>query len=233
MRRQSFGRALLYLAVVTLLFGVLSLLPFIFNYNHIYEEGIKWLEVSSPEFAFQGGELKVNGKMPLVIEKSVAGLLIIDTSGRSDAGILKEYPAGALVTKDKVIYKKDKYQTTVYDLGGYKAFSFTRPEMIKWLEAARPFLYLFILLFSYLGLLVIRLADILIVSFFALLLYAVMKIKLTYGDIFKLTVYAATLSGLFSSLFTLLNIEIPWLAFWLAIITLTYLYLAGREIAAS
>jgi hypothetical protein len=229
-RRQSLGRALLYLLLVTALFCFFSNLLLILNFNNDYGKGMTWLKANTPEFVFQNGELAVQGKMPIVSKADKDTLFVVDTTGQTTPDVLKECQEGALITKDKIIYKKSAFETREYDLGAYRAFNFNKQQALDLLTAARPYFYvgflLAIVLFSLTG----HLVAALFIALLGLLLYWAIKIKLSFGDLYKLSIYAMTGPTLLFVLLGFLRVQPPFLFTFLS---LGYLYLAGKSLRAA
>jgi len=228
-RRHSLGRAFFYLVFVTVLSSAIAHLPFIFNFNGAYRQGVAWFAAKAPEFSFQNGTLEVQGKMPLIIDKAPGALYLVDTSGRTGADVLKDQREGALITSNKVLYKRGAYETTEYDLGAYRALSFTKAEAVKFLAAARPFFYAGLLLAVFFFTLAGRLIIALILSLLGLLLYPAMKGKVSFGDVYKLVIYAMTAPALLLALLEMFRLQPPFL---FSLLTLVYLYLAGKQLPA-
>jgi len=230
-RRQSLGRALLYLLLVTALFSLLSQLPVIFSFNSDYNQGLAWFKANTPEFVLQNGQLAVQGKMPFISKDEVnkTAVLIVDTSGQTGPDVLKDYREGALITKDKIIYKKSAFETREYDLGAYRAFSFNKHQAVGFLTAARPYFYVGLLLAIVLSSLAGRLLIALFIALLGLPLYWAIKVHVSYGDIYKLTIYAMTGPMLLFVLFNYLRYQPPFL---FSLLTLFYLYLAGKHLPA-
>jgi hypothetical protein len=228
-RRHSLGRAFLYLVFVTVLFSAISHLPFIFNFNGTYGQGLAWFAAKAPEFSFQNGILEVQGKMPIIIDKTPGALYLVDTSGQTGPAALKDYREGALITKDKIIYKKSAFETREYDLGAYRAFSFNKHQAIGFLAAARPYFYVGLLLAIVLSSLAGRLLIALFISLLGLLLYPAMNVKASFGDLYKLTIYAMTAPALLLALLEIFRFQ-P--SFLFSLLTLVYLYLAGKQLPA-
>ena len=226
-RRQSLGRAFLYLLLVTALFNLLSQLPVIFSFNNDYAQGLAWLKANTPEFVLRNGQLTVQGKMPFISKVDKEAVLIVDTSGQTGPDALKDYREGALVTRDKIIYKKSSYETREYDLGAYRAFSFNKDQAINFLTAARPFFYVGLLLTIFLVYLAGYLLVALFIALLGRLLYWAMKVHISYGDIYKLTIYAMTGPMLLFVLLHYLRYQPPFL---FSFLTLVYLYLAGKNL---
>jgi hypothetical protein len=229
-RRQSLGRAFLYLLLVTALFNLIFNLSLIYNYNSNYKKGLAWLEAAAPEFVFQNGELTAQGKMPIVASVGRDALFIIDTSGQTGPDILKDRREGALITKDKIIYKKSSYETREYDLGAYRAFNFNKGQMIGFLAAARPFFYIGLLLAIFLTALASHLIAALFIALLGLLLYFALKVRVSFGDLYKLAIYAMTGPTLLFFLLDLFGSRPPFL---FSFLSLVYLYLASKSLRAA
>ena len=60
------------------------------------------------------GQLKIDGKMPIVISNRNNDYYIIDTSGKTDQSVLNSYDRGVLILKDKLIQKIDQQNTHGY-----------------------------------------------------------------------------------------------------------------------
>lgn len=93
-----------YLLFVTLIVGTLGLIKPIYDFNMNVQEMNDVFKNQVSDFTFKNGELKAEGKMP-VIAKEKHDVIIIDTSGGTDKNILNSYKTAVFISKDGIVKK--------------------------------------------------------------------------------------------------------------------------------
>ncbi len=109
--RETVGRAVLYLILISLLLGAIGAI----EVNYGISEFIKIYNEGWPNFELKDGELSVDGNMPIVLLEDEDNYFVIDTTNNTSPDVLDSYSEGALILKDKMINKKSEVQTEVID----------------------------------------------------------------------------------------------------------------------
>jgi len=120
--------------------------------NFIDNEAPKLIQ-QVPEIRIVKGMVQTDAETPYVIKDPEIGtpLVIIDTSGTSKS--IEGTDALVLITKDKIIMKRNKYETRSIDLSEFDDIVVNRSVVRGWANSFRQwfiiFLYPFVLLGSY------------------------------------------------------------------------------------
>jgi len=209
--KEPLGNAFKYLFLLALLLASVVMIDPILEINNGFSEFKNYLETDIPDFVFKDGELNMSGKMPVILDKSDTAIYIIDTSGRTKKNILNSYEEGVLITKYKIISKEDSIKTEEYDLTKLDFVEFTKKDLLRWLN--KPiiiividlFIFIFAVLFMVLG----KFANVFFLSLCGLIIKWIKKSKITYGDYYKLVIYAVTLPILIATFLDFFSITIP------------------------
>lgn len=167
------------------------------------------------------GEASVNVSQPYVIagkgdarvflqDLGLENMLVIDTTKDFNKKTFEEYKTLALLTKTDIITRNDQGQTTIQSLQGLPKTIIDQTTLLGWVEKMRAMLVYvmpigilatFIVLFmGY----VIYLIPLLLFALIPLLLAWIKKMPLTYGEAYRMSLYAIV-PGLV--LKTLLNVS--------------------------
>ena len=219
--RQSTGKAVVYLLLITLVLGVITLIPAVNEYNRMMDEFIANFDSMIPDFTFANGKLEVSGNMPIILDDG-GTTIVIDTSPNAEEEILDEYDTVMLITSDKIIQKNyvDRTDTSLSSLQG---LSLTRDTLKQSLPIVKP-LGIFIFIFGGLFYICSKFISALIVSLIGLVINSIRNTQLSYRSIFKLSVYSLTPPLLLFTLLGLLPVHIPMLQLLFYAIAFVYVY---------
>jgi len=181
----------------------------------------------APDFTFRDAKLNVTAPMPLIISQDADYLVIVDTTGKTGPSALDSHQSGALFSADSYT-RKEANKTTTYDYSAFRFLNFDKAGAVKWLTNARwPVYFSLIVLILVIFLFGKLLAALLLAAIFWL--FARSGFGLTFGDSYKLTIYAMTLPALLGLALSRLSAFV--LPAWLyALIVFFYLYRAGKAI---
>jgi hypothetical protein len=139
---------------------------------------------------------------------------MIDVSGQTRPETLATYKHGFVVLKDRAVYKKNAVETDSYDFKKLGALSFTKDDVTRWLPLLK-----WLLLPIWLGWCVWffceKFFNALVVVLIGLVVRAILGVKIPFEELYKMSVFALTLSFL---LFAFKN----GFGFWLPLSTLSY-----------
>ena len=220
--RQSTGKAVVYLLLITLVIGVITFIPAVNEYNKVIDELIANFDSSIPDFTFANGKLEVSGNMPIIIDDG-GTTIVIDTSPNAENEILEDYDTVMLITSDKIIqkYYVDKSVTNLSTLQG---LVLTRDNVKQALPIMKP-LGIFLFIFGGIFFICGKFISALFVSLLGLVINSIRNTKLSYRSIFKISVYSLTLPLLLCTLLDLLPVSIPFL--WLVFYVIAAVYVYG------
>jgi hypothetical protein len=162
----------------------------------------------APEFIFANGKLAVNTPMPYLIYKTQDQIMIVDTSGKTDASILNSYKKGILIGKNMVISKENELETRSYDLSSLREISFTKSSAIKyipWLKWLNIFMIGFLFIYEIIG----NLIAAVILGGLGLIVSKVIDYQIVFNDLYKIGIYALTLPIVLELARELTEVNIP------------------------
>ena len=201
--KNSFGRAFFYLFCLTLFLGSLSSLRPMLDYTNFINSTISGYNENVPDFTFKEGKLSVSQSNPLLYGDS-AFAYIIDTVGTTDKSVLTGYQGGILITSTTV-YEKDAFgQIQSFPLSAFDTMYITKDSLKQAIPVAK-LLNIFIYSFSLISFFVLYLFKVLILSLFGILMNSIFKTRLNFSNIFKLSIYALTLSATFNVVINSIN----------------------------
>ncbi len=181
-----------------------------------------------PEITITDGQVSIKETQPYYIKDpdSNEPLAIIDTTGQIES--LEDTDAFCLLTGNKVITKKSKFETRTYDLLNIKAFAVDSERITGWLHIGRKFLAVVIYPFALLGSYLFRIVQALIYAAVGLLFALWCKVTLSYATLLRLAVVAMTPCLLAKTIFGIADIHLPYAALISLVITLAYLFFAVK-----
>lgn len=216
---QSTGKAVVYLLLLSLFLGAAISIQFGIEFNRIIDGVITDISDKIPDFELANGKLDVKGQMPIIIGNSDYPL-IIDTSPNADERILDQYDTAVLLTRDKMI-QKNYTRRSVTDLGQLQGIVMNRQSIENALPMMKPIgniVIVFIGIFFVCG----KFISALIVYLVGMMVNSAKNTRLTYGNIFKISVYSMTLPLILG---TALDIAVPMLPYkWLLFYAIAFTY---------
>ena len=227
--RETMGRTVIYLLLLSLILGGISAARKTYNYNKGLLEVVNMVEGDMPDFTFENGQLSVQGNMPKVYEDE-GQIVIIDTSGKTDESILDKYQTGIFISKDKMVQKQGIGSRQETSFAAMQGVSFTK-ENLKSLLGIAKFWPIFIIIFTPIFFFVSKFAAALITAVIALIINAIfIKANLGFGDIYKLAIYSLTLSMILKVFSIVIAVKIPYFGLLYYAIAAIYLCLGLNAI---
>lgn len=206
--KQSKGKAVTYLILLTLITSTLYGIRVSFVWNGMVDSLGKEFQNKSPDFIFSNGEMMVKAPMPYVISKTNKTLFIVDTSGKSDEGILKDYDKGVFIGKSKIVNKKNSLETQSYDLSTVKNLTFTKADAVKampWIKWANIPIVLGLLIFG----IIANLGAALLVSICGWIASKIMHCPIDFSDLYKIGIYVLTMPLFLEMVKNITEINVP------------------------
>ncbi len=211
--RQSAGKAVTYLLLLAMLIGIITYLPIFSVLNKGVDEVISSFDSTIPDFTFSNGELHVEGKMPLKLDKNDYPI-IIDTSDNADESILEDYDSAIMFTKNKII-QKDYVNRQETDLSVLRGVTVTKAEIKQALPMVKPMGVLFFI-FGIIFFVCAKFINALFISLIGMIFNSARKTNLSYKNIFKISVFSLTLPLLVCTLLgMLLHAPYMWLLYYI------------------
>ncbi len=232
--RQSTGKAVSYLILLTLLISIALYVPLSVQYSGIVDTASGYITENLPDFTFSGGQLSIDAEMPIVLEGSGVPVVIDTTPGAEDR-ILNQYDTVMLITSDNIIQKNYVNRQDI-PLSIYQGFNLTKETLIATVPMLKPFLiigFIFAGIFFVIG----KFISALVVSLIGKIANKSAKTNLSYRSIFKISLYSMTLPLIICTVLDALHITVPFL--WVLFYIGSGVYVFGainsikREIAAA
>lgn len=219
--KRTSGKAILYLLLLSLIFGTASYIRTVFDFNLGITKTINYFKSGIPDFTFDNGELNMKGTMPLVLDKTEGDIIIIDTTGKTDESILNSYPNGVLVTNHEFI-QKENYGIKKQSFEMMQGVRFTKDNVLGFLPYFR-LVNIFIVIFGVLFFFIGKLVSALWLAIVGIIISAIAKYKLPFETQYKLSIYALTLPIILKVLLAILKVTIPY--FWIIYYGIAVVYL--------
>lgn len=221
--KETGGKAVLYWLLISLLLGAIgSIRGSVEAYDGI-SKFTKMYNDKCPNFELKNGELSVEGKMPLVLSDDKDNYVIIDTTNNTKPDVLNSHREGILILKDKIIQKKNEVQTQETDFKSFQGTTINKDAINRYLPYANiiiPFIFLGNMFWYFIS----GLLSSVFLALFALIINGIFKTKLTYGQLYRLSLYALTTPIIISTLFKIFDLE-HFSFYWLVYHIIAYIYI--------
>lgn len=212
--RQSTGKAVVYLLLLTLILSAALYITEYNRYDDVIDVAAEFISEDMPDFRFSDGKLYFSGEMPFVIDKADIPI-VIDTGSDAEDRILNSYDIVMLITSDKVIIKNYVDRSEI-PLSLYKGLDLTRDDLISSMPVVKP-LFVVYLIIAAVFFMISKFVSALIVSLIGKAVNSVKGTSLSYRSIFKISVYSMTLPLIVFTILDILEVGIPfmWLLFYI------------------
>ena len=221
--KQSLGKAFLYLFVISISLAAISGFRTIYDFNVGINDVAAYVKTDFPDFELRNGQLEVDAEMPYVVANNEIQIIIIDTTDKTDETILNDYDSGIFISKHGLDYKESVFQTRKIDFASLNGVTLTKDNILKWIPYIKWFTIL-IIFFGFLFYIVGKLISALLVSIGGIVIASILKHKIKFGDLYKLSIYCLTSSILVNTLIDLTGITIPFFSLIYYGIALVYLW---------
>ncbi|MCX5797931.1 MAG: DUF1189 family protein [Elusimicrobia bacterium] len=236
---QTWGRSLLYLSYLGLLFSIVFLVFLKMRVWPSVEGTFQWLETSVPAVTYSKGRLstptneKVTVRHPTINEVAFT----IDTSREEPvtAQMLTAEKVTAYVTGNALYVLQPAGKVEVYDLSKVPSTQTKVFDAKFYRELARDLrlvLYPFGFIAAFMLFAVWKLVATLFYSLIALLINGLAESGLKYPALFNLSVYAQTLVIAVQCILLLVPAQVPQFTLLSAVATTVYLWLAIKKSAS-
>lgn len=188
LKNKSLWKVLLYLTVISLLFGLVFSGSIQSRYNKILLMIPESYDTKVPEFKIENGELKLPNESKTIIEKD-KGAIIFDVSGDSS---LDKYEYGLLFSKDRFFIKTSKWKEDTRNWSDFNLEGFDKATVRQMLGSI-PVILAFVTISLMIGLLIINLISSLLIAAALMLAKKLWKKDVTFSQLFKMAAHSMTL----------------------------------------
>jgi fluoride ion exporter CrcB/FEX len=188
LKNKSAWKVLLYLTVISLLFGLIFSGTIQSRYNKILLMIPENYDTKVPEFIIEKGELKLPGETKTIIEQD-KGAMIFDVSGESS---LDKYEYGLLFLKDRYVIKTSKWKEDTRYWNDFNLEGFDKATVRQMLGSI-PLILALVTSFLMIGLLIVNLVSSLLIAIALMLARKLWKKDVTFSQLFKMAAHSMTL----------------------------------------
>lgn len=177
-----------------------------------------------PEITITDGTASVDAEMPYTITEPDTGkpIAILDTTGRTTS--LKGMDAVVLLTKDKLIAKKNEAETRIYELSEFGDAVINQELINGWVDTFNKWffilIYPFVLFFSF----IFRMLQALVYGLIGMLYDRTLKAGLGYQAIVRLAAIAVTPAIILNTVRFSMGWDVPGWTFISFMVAMGYLY---------
>lgn len=227
-KKESTGKAFLYLFLMSLLIGLISIIRPIYQVNNAFKIGKEEFNNSIQELNFKNGVLEVKSSKPISIMEDSFALIVDTDSEEADPDKIKGYPNAMLFYKDVAYFKSNwKVQQINYD--EIQNLEINKQDVNKYIGIMKSVVYVCIA-FMPIGIFIKNMFTALIIALFALVIGAIQKNEQSFGDMYKLSIYALTLPSLVSLLNSSTGMKIPHFYSLYCLIAIIYMWFVIKAI---
>ena len=218
------GVGFAYLLLLLAICWVPTMIEMHTGFSHFVDNDAPPVVEQVPKIMIVDGQVSIAEPQPYYIKapENDEILAIIDTTGSIDS--LENTDALCLVTKTKLIIRKNEFQTQTFELTEVKDFVLDSERIMDWLHTAKKFLviimYPFALLVSYLY----RIVQALIYAAIGLLFASSCKVRLFYATLLRLAIVAVTPCVLVNTVLGIAGVHLPYAGLIYLLVTLGYLF---------
>ncbi len=212
-KKGTMGRAFLYLFVVSMIFGIIGSVKIYMGMDQAFKDMHQTFTKDFPNFTFTKDGLEVEGKMPIISAEGNKFVTVVDTEGKVSPSVLDLYEEGIYVGKTKLIFKKNQVETREYDLSSFKELAPLTKRDVEKFFAYSWVISLFVIIFFLAFYFVAKIVNAAVVGLIGLIYSAITRSGESYGNLFKLSVYALTLPIILETLQMVTGFNIPFF-FW-------------------
>jgi len=203
------GSVFLYLFLLLALCWIPSLGKLKSDFSSYMQYEMPKMVNQIPEITIKDGTATVDAEMPYTITDPSTGkpLAILDTTGSTES--LEGREAAILLTRDKLIAKKDEKETRIYSLAEVNEALINKDVINGWLSWFNKWffviIYPFALLFSY----AFRVLQVLLYAAIGMLFDVSLKTRLGYSGLLRVTAVAITPAVILNTLRFTSGFEVP------------------------
>lgn len=204
--KSSFGYFFLLILLLTAIHLVTLISPLLIEAPTALQQFASSVTNCFPkdlEVKITNGQVSTNTKEPYFISSCEGDhsqkLAVIDTKTPFSSEKFAEYKVAAWVTKDSVIYQKNNVESRTYSLTKIKDFKLNKQVLTSYQKMFEPYLKFIgpiLLLLSFVGIYLtynFRLLQLLLLASLIWLLGKIFKYTLSFGQSYKISLYAITL----------------------------------------
>lgn len=217
--KQSTGKAILYIFLLSLVLGVINSLFIIIPINSVKSSFQDDFSENIPDFQLKDGVLSIDADMPIKYVED-ENIVYVDTENPIDPNIIDEYETGFLITSDSMIVKQNGIEQSISFNTMDSEFVLNKDTLIDLIPLTINLIIVFFLILYPIFIFIQKLLFAAILALFGILIGNILKKTLSYSECFRLSLYSLTLPMVLT-IFDIFGI-INWMVF--LAIALFYLF---------
>lgn len=226
---QGFGKALLYIFLVTLIFSTVTNVNRINNFLSESEDIQTELKNYAPEFELKDGLLSVNSTEPIYYRKE-GFILIVDTTGKTNKSIADTYADAAYIDSNQFIIKQNYKTIQTIKFSDMPELNITKKTIQNILSLSKIFFPTILLILDPIVSFILNLiSGCIILAPISLTISSFMNVKLNYAKACIISFYAMTMPLLLQTLLDISGIVINEFSMLFYLISLVYCGFAIKE----
>lgn len=226
---QGFGKALLYIFLVTIIFSTITNVNRINQFLAETSDMQTELTKHTPEFELKNGLLSVDSAEPIYYRKD-GFVLIVDTTGKTNKSIADTYEDVVYIDSNEFILKQNYKTVQGMNFSDVPELNITKKTIQNLLALSKIFIPIILLILdpiiSFISNLI---SGCLILAPISLTICSFMNVKLNYRKTCILSFYAMTMPLLLQTLLDISGLVINEFSMLFYLISLVYCGLAIRE----
>lgn len=230
-RFQGIGKTILYVFLLTLISTIPSIYYLGTTITNVVGQAKDIVNREFPSFTIENGQLNSSLKEPITINQN-GFAIFFDSTGKANKEDLENLDNGIAFLKNELVFVAGG-QNQAYSYSMTEDLMLTKNDLLNLIDSLDssliiflPILFLVIYIFSS-G---VTFAEISVLALFGLLIRNLMRRKLKYGQLWRMSAYSVTLPTLFFTFMEAIktNVQGGFLLHWF--VASIILFLAIKEI---
>ena len=227
---QGFGKSILYLFLITLIFSTISTITTITTLTSEISTLENSLRNNAPNFELKNGLLSVASNDPVYYRHN-GEILIVDTSGKTNKSISDSYSNSIYIDSNEITIRQNYRTLQTIKFTDFTELNLNNKTLQVSLSIIKIIFPIILLIFNPLiSFLLNSISVFLVIAPLSLNISSLMGVKLKYPKACILSFYAMTLPLLLESLVNVSGIDLPGFYIIFYIVALVYCGLAIRKI---
>lgn len=228
-RQQGFGRTLIYLLLLSLVFGSVGFVGTWRTFNRDADELTLWLKEKAPDFNLNKGAFVTNPETTAVFRKEGDLILVLGAKRDFNDSLTNNYVRGIILYGDRVVVTGGEGQKRELRFKDYGEMKVDKKEILATLDN-RAFLGIFMFVFWMVFYFVGKLFSALFLTGLGLNYKAFLRFNISFGDVYKLSIRALSLGMILDAFLNLSGIDFPYFFIIYYLMAASYLWLGMRAV---
>ena len=208
-RQQSVGRTVLYLLFLSLICGSIGFIQPWRTFNRDADDLGDWLANQAPDFSLAKGVFTTSPETTAVYRKEGDFILVLGARADFNDSLLSGFSRGILLYDDRIVVSGGEGQKRELPFKDYRDLKISRKEILAALEN-RGMLSFFLAVFWMIFYIAGKMFSALFIAGLGMNFKTIMRIPLSFGGIYKLSIRALSLGIILDALLILSGMEFPY-----------------------